>query len=182
MVTDGVNDYIEGTSGFIANYPFTISAWVKPSRVNVIQTLVMFGNSATNTTSYGIRLLATGAPSAVAQNTTARTATSTTILQANKRYHIIGVFNSSTSRTIYVDNSNPVTNTQTATFSATNQRRRIGRHPGTSTTNYYSGAIDEVRVYNKALTAEERQAIFMVPPTFDTQIAFTGTPTLYGSL
>lgn len=68
------------------------------------------------------------------------------------------------------------------TFSATNQRRRIARHPGVSTTNYYSGAIDEVRMYNKVLTTGERQAIFMVPPTFDTQTAFTGIPTLYGSL
>ena len=81
-----------------------------------------------------------------------------------------------------MDNTNPATNTQNATFSTTNPRRRIGRHPGTSTTNYFNGDIDEVRVYNKALTTEERQAIFMVPPTFDTQTAFTGTPTLYGSL
>lgn len=141
----------------------------------------MFGNSGKNTTFYGIRLVNANAV-AVGSNTAARLATNTTTLVAGRRYHIIGVFTSSTSRTIYVDNTNPATNTQTATFSATNPRRRIGRHPGLSTTNYFNGNIDEVRVYNKALTAEERQAIFMVPPTFDTQIAFTGTPTLYGSL
>jgi len=57
IFVDGNGDYIQNTSGFITGYPFTISAWIKTSRVNVTQTIAMFGNSATNTTYYGIRLV-----------------------------------------------------------------------------------------------------------------------------
>lgn len=181
IALNGTSRYIENTSGFITGYPFTISAWVKPATVVGTKVITMFGNSATNTTYYGIQLVAANAV-AIGSNTTARSSTSTVALSANKRYHIIGVFASSTSRTIYVDNANPVSTTTTATFATTNPRRRVGRHPGTSTTNYFSGNIDEVRVYKSALTAGERQNIFMIPPTFDEQTAFTGTPTLYGEL
>lgn len=147
---NGSSQYIENTSGFITAYPFTISAWVQPANVVGTKVIAMFGNSATDKTYYGIQLVATKAV-AIGCNTNARSSTSTVTLVANKRYHIIGVFVSSTSRTIYVDNANPVSTTTTATFAATNPRRRIGRHPGSSTTNYFSGNIDEVRVYDKAL-------------------------------
>jgi len=104
-------------------------------------------------------------------------------MTANKRYHVIGVFASTTSRTIYVDNANPVVgSTQAVTFVSTNPRRRIGATPGSSTTNYFSGNIDEVRVYSGILSTGYRQNIFMIPPTFDPLTTFTGTPTLYGEL
>lgn len=51
-----------------------------------------------------------------------------------------------------------------------------------TSTNYFSGDIDEVRVYNTALTTGERQNILMISPTFDTLTTYTGTPTLYGAL
>jgi len=124
LLNAGSSQYIENTSGFITAYPFTISAWIKTSRVNVTQEIAMFGNSATNTTYYGIRLVNANAV-AVSCNTTARSATSSVTLVANKRYHIIGVFASGNDQRIYVDNANPAQNATAVTFSSTNPRRRI---------------------------------------------------------
>ncbi len=67
------------------------------------------------------------------------------------------------------------------TLNTISQQRTVGKLPGTAT-NRFSGAIDEVRIYNRALSATEIQNLYMIPPTFDAQTAFTGTPILYGTL
>jgi hypothetical protein len=41
----------------------------------------------------------------------------------------------------------------------TNQQVRVGRYVGTNT-NYFSGYIDDVRIYNKTLTVQEIQTIY----------------------
>lgn len=178
MLLDGVNDYIENTSGFITAYPFSVSVWIKAGKITGTQGIVMFGNSATTTTYYGIQLV-NAKPSIVVRNTRARTATSTTALTAGKRYHLVGVFNSTTDRRLYLDGVQTASNTNNVSFSATNPQWRIGRYVG-STTNYFSGNIDEVHIYNKALSTAEINELYMIPPTFDALTTYTGTPTLYG--
>ncbi|HMS91635.1 MAG TPA: hypothetical protein PKC87_05420, partial [Candidatus Absconditabacterales bacterium] len=115
------------------------------------------GNSATTTTYYGIQLI-NGAPSIVARNTTARVNTSQTLL-TGQRYHIAGVFNSNTSRTLYLNGVPMVTATTTATFASTNQQVRIGRYVG-STTNYFDGYIDDSRIYARSLSSEEILSLY----------------------
>ena len=180
IFVDGNGDYIQNTSWFITWYPFTISAWVKTSRVNVTQVIATFGSTASASVYRRLQLVNNQAQIAL-RNTKAATVTSTATLVANKRYHIVWVFLSDTSRQIYVDNAYPsaAPSTTSAPFSNASPQRMIGskhRTPG----SYFSWWIDEVRVYNKALTTGERQELYMIPPTFDTQTAFTGTPTLYG--
>lgn len=180
MFFDGNGDYIENTSGIITGYPFTISAWVKSSRVNVNQTIVMFGPNNSTTAWFGIDL--TSAGKAEARSIT-RAAVSSTTLVANRWYHVVGIFTGNSNRVIYIDGVQVGSNTQSATLSTTLQQRRVGRRPGTTTTyGYFSGNIDEVRAYNKQLSIAEISELYMIPPTFDSQTAFTGTPVLYGEL
>jgi hypothetical protein len=72
------------------------------------------------------------------------------------------------------------TGTTAITLNTTTPRWTIGSYGGSTINNYFSGKIDEVRIYNKALSITQIQNIYFIPPTFDTQTVFTGTPTLYG--
>ncbi|HBB04544.1 TPA: hypothetical protein DCZ39_06765 [Patescibacteria group bacterium] len=73
------------------------------------------------------------------------------------------------------------TQTTSVSFStSTSNRMTIGRMGDSSPDRYLNGAVDEVRVYDKALSQTEIDSLYMIPPTFDVQTAFTGTPTLYG--
>jgi len=74
-------------------------------------------------------------------------------------YHIVGVFNSATDRKLYVNGDQHGANTSSVTFVTTNQQVRVGRYVGTNT-NYFSGYIDDVRIYNKTLTKQEIQTMY----------------------
>ncbi len=180
MLFNGSRQITRNTTPAITSYPFTISAWVRPDRVNIVQGIVAIGRSTTNNIYYGLMMNSTTFQ-AVARNTTSRTANGTIAAQAGKWYHVVGVFSSPTSRTIYVNGVQWATNTVSVTLNTISQQRTVGKLPGTAT-NRFSGAIDEVRIYNRALSATEIQNLYMIPPTFDAQTAFTGTPILYGTL
>ena len=88
IFVDGNGDYVDNRSGFIAAYPFTISAWVKTSRVNVTQVIAGFGSTASANVYRRIQLVNATAQIAL-RNGTATTVTSAATLVANKRYHIV---------------------------------------------------------------------------------------------
>lgn len=49
-----------------------------------------------------------------------------------------------------------------------------------SADRYFSGAIDEVRIYGAGITSSQIQNIYLIPPTFSPLTTYTGTPILYG--
>lgn len=53
----------------------------------------------------------------------------------------------------------------------------IGRY---STSQYRSGNIDEVHIYDNALNQTQIQNLYMVAPSYATSTVYTGTPTLTG--
>lgn len=177
---NGSRTISRATTPTISATPFTISAWVKPDRVTWNQGIVFRWRNNASTRYYGINLNATTFQ-ITARNTTARTANGTIAAQAGKWYHIVGIFASNTSRTIYVDGVQWWTSTNSVTFDTTSPEWTIGKYPGTAT-NYLSGSVDEVRIYNRVLSAAQIDELYMIPPSFDTQTVFTGTPTLYGEL
>ena len=147
-------------SGFvwITQFPVTFSAWVNADTIAWTDAIVMMWNSGTTTTYYGIQLVA-GAPSIVWSYTTARTTTSTMIIQTGKWYHIVWVFSTGNARSLYVNWQYQASATTVASFNATNPRIRVWRYVS-STTNYFDGYIDDVRIYNKVLSTWEIQSLY----------------------
>lgn len=73
---------------------------------------------------------------------------------------MVGVFASATSRTIYVNGiQGEVSTDSVALHTSAPQHRTVAKYPGTAN-NYFSGEIDEVRVYDHALSAQEIQFLY----------------------
>src|SRR6185503_4871796 len=63
---------------------------------------------------------------------------------------------------------------------ANNTNLGIGAEPATTVINFFQGALDDVRIYNRALTLAEIQALTGLPTPTPTNTAVppTDTPTL----
>ena len=76
-------------------------------------------------------------------------------------YHVVGTYSSSTNdMKIYIDGelSNTV-NVVAGAIDTNNQPLQIGRHQF-QTTTLFNGAIDDVRIYNRTLTAQEVKELY----------------------
>ncbi|EKD25486.1 MAG: hypothetical protein ACD_80C00046G0013 [uncultured bacterium (gcode 4)] len=180
MTFNGTNAYVYNNTDVITGYPFSFSTRVKPTDLNWAQVIYDIARSSSNSRYRGIMLNGNKA-AIISSNSTETITNGSTTLQAGKRYHIVWVFNSSTSKRLYVNGILDATQTTSVSFStSTSNRMTIGRMGDSSPDRYLNGAVDEVRVYDKALSQTEIDSLYMIPPTFDVQTAFTGTPTLYG--
>lgn len=181
MYFNWTNWYAQNTSTFITKYPFTISAWVKVGKITWTQGIVMFGGSNADSKYYGIQLDGGKASMVSKYILPERTFTAWPTLTVGQRVHIVGVFNKGTSRELYVNGVSVWEQTSYGgLFNTANPRWRLWAYPWSTTSNYYSWNIDEVRIYDKSLTTAEISDLYMDIPKLDPLTTYTATPTLYG--
>ena len=151
---DGVVDYIDVEDNLDLNpTAFTISAWIKRDTGTVNASIVSKRNF-TNTEGYDFRINGAGRL-AFSLNGGAATLTSSVAIPENEWHEVAVIYNSGTA-TLYIDG---VADTGSTTSSlpapiATSQKFLIAAADGfdPNTTDYFAGNIDEVRVWNRALT------------------------------
>ncbi len=154
---DGVDDYVALDDVFaeIAGRDLTISAWVKAPATNPNMQFIIAINSANGD---GNKLLC-GTPGNTATLSFGDTAwhhTTATVID-NTWHHIAFVLDDSANAiTVYVDGSNVTSFTSTMSI-ATDDLLSLGQEydPGLATGDFYSGQLDEVKVYDRALSEEE---------------------------
>jgi len=151
MRFDGINDYVDlGTDSRLnqSNNIFSISAWVKTGDSENWQWIYQFGQHS----DHKDRSLVINAGSKATLYTYSGDAVGTTTVTDNEWHHLVGTSDGTTTR-IYVDGV--LEKSATPTFSSfTYSGARIGiNNPG----GYYpfNGSIDEVAVYNTALSATD---------------------------
>jgi hypothetical protein len=166
---DGVDDYVALPTFDIAGSQLTIAAWVRSSSfpAGVSQRFVAKASgSATNSTYWMLGHASVGGVPRLRFQL--RTGTSTTTLTAasgnlpvNTWYHAVATYNGSTMR-LYLNGVEVGSVAKTgATATSASVPVSIGRSPEGS--NYAHGAIDDVRIYDRALAAGEVTTLMNEP-------------------
>jgi hypothetical protein len=156
---DGSTQYFSTTTGSLfADLPITMACWFITSNTTTNQGLL---NICDNTTGgQGIRLNAQGAVAGdpiriLSVGTATGSADTTTGFTANTWTHACGVFASATSRTVYINGGSPGTNTTNSSGTGEDRLFQGVTRAASAFSNYFSGSLAEVGVWNAALTADE---------------------------
>jgi hypothetical protein len=174
---DGVNDYVAGsTSPFnFADTTFTAAAWFKTTSIN--QVIISEGGGSAG---WFLGMSPDGAIRVMLKETShaynAYTADTVNTYNDGQWHHVAAVITTSTASAslnhadIYVDQVDgapPVSISEVKVYSygSTNQKWRIGARTDPDVPGFFSGSIDEVRIYNHGLTPEEIAAIVPEPAT-----------------
>jgi hypothetical protein len=156
---DGANDYInmgDPASGIFdfGTRDFTVGAWVKTTHTSfqVIASKV----SASADSGYSLRMAATGYPQFIFDDSTSNLAVSSVLINDGEWHHVVGVRSASTNMYIYVDGIRTGSDTISAAVDVSSTLSfMVGRRHGGDPAGYFNGTIDDVKVYNHALTDEQ---------------------------
>jgi hypothetical protein len=142
---------------------FSISAWVKKDNDTSAMNVFAQGNSSDNNPIISITFGGTNGlelinrnNSAVGLNTTITAATHG--ITAGSFHHLVVVF-TTTSYTLYVDGSSVSTGSFTANTGTFNTQN-IGVRQRVAYDSYFNGTIDQVRIFNKALSSSEVTTLY----------------------
>ncbi len=150
---DGVDDYVNvpAVNSFSANAPMTISAWFKPATINTggsVKCIVCIPNQTYDAA--GIGYLNNNLSFAIGTETYDTGGVNGGSIVANKWYFITGTFNGTVQK-LYL-NGAYVNQSLSATLNAFSSLKIGGNGGGT---RYFKGSLDDVRVYNRALSQDE---------------------------
>jgi hypothetical protein len=144
------NQYLSIPSTPVSSMPMTISCWFSVKNTSGGKAFVSVGET-TSAQRNQIGIL-NNVPTIFSVGTSITSATSSAAV-ADTLYHLCGVFESTTSRTIYFNGLNGVqTTTNSGTQNAANSILIGARYLLTA---YHSGIIAEVGIWNAVLTADE---------------------------
>ncbi len=168
---DGVNDYVDlgNPAGLQLTGSMTVSAWVYSSAFPGDDAPIV-SKRGTGELGYQLDTTVDTGPRTIGFKLTSSSGTNmfrygATTLQANTWYHIAGVYNA-TAGTLDVYLNGQLDNGSLVGTVTTSQRNstvnvNIGQRP--SGGFFFNGRIDDVRIYNRALTASENQAAMNTP-------------------
>ena len=140
---------------------YSLSLWVNTTSTTTGILLSKYGDTDA-ARAFTLQLRADGTIQMYERGTGTFEATDTTTTINDGNWHHIVVVRSSTSTIIYIDNS-PTTNNNT--FTSNNggtEPFRIGRD-NIGSPDYFNGSIDQVRMYDSALSASEVTTLYAEP-------------------
>ncbi len=146
-VFDGVDDYVDALNNESLNFTtFTISIWVKP--VSLIGSIGVIGNNAyiLKTTGDEIRLTTPSISDLTSSGA---------LLSVNEWNHIIVTFIVN-GTTYFYSNGKLISSTASGLINFPTDNLRLGTVSDTD----FNGSIDEVRIYNRALSATEIKRLY----------------------
>ena len=153
---DGNNDNVSVPDNAALNLSqgnFTLEFWAKPTIVDNTARWVVSKDNGNSSLDYLIGLNGANQWTFYAQNLTG-VAVGTTNAVANTWYHIAAVFENGY-RKLYVNGNLEATGTFNNTPVSSTSSLRIGSRYIGAPTQFFGGAIDELRIWSKALCSEE---------------------------
>lgn len=164
---DGVNDYVNAGNGNSLNIVgnITISAWVKFDNTNDVDIIVSRDNGGPGDatawsyefgreiTTNKLFLYSDGSGGEYQSVNSSSSITDTS-------WHHIAVTKNGSVVTFFIDGALDNSATMTQTFPSTSHSLHIGTENYSATTEKFDGLIDDVRVYNRALSAAEIKILY----------------------
>jgi hypothetical protein len=135
----------------------TVEAWIKADvwATSIFQGSIVAHDSWTSISEgWALRTGANGSLSfviALNNNGSWYEAQSTAIMSVNKWYHVAGTYDGSVVK-IYINGKEVGSVTQAGTITPSTVAMKIGNFPGPGANRYFDGQIDEVRIWNTALS------------------------------
>lgn len=154
---DGTDDLVDLGTGLDNNGELTISAWINADALTTRRLIVGNGNSSGAAIDYWLELGRTSGKLSALRSADELCVTGGTTLSTGTWYHVAVVISGSSSNwtcTLYLDGSNDGSASVTINANATNEQTAIGRG-GAFSGSYFDGQIEDVRIFNRALAAQE---------------------------
>jgi glucose/arabinose dehydrogenase/PKD repeat protein len=162
LTFDGVNDVVS-----IADHNeldltngMTLEAWVKPSALGTAWRTVIFKEQAAHMTYALYANTSTSRPAAQAYVGGQRDARGTSALATGAWAHLAGTYDGTTLR-LYVNGAQAATLATSGSMTVSTGQLKLGGNAIWG--EWYAGLIDDVRVYNRALSASELQSDMNAP-------------------
>ena len=171
---DGIDDYIDFGNGastlFDSSDSFTLAAWIKHSASSTFSTILARSDDNYQTFNYlmGVSNLSNGKLTFMADqaHVDSNWLKGTTNLATDTWYHVVSVYDNK-NMTVYVNgqqNGSGIFPAGGVGDSTANLYvGKTGQWPGYPDDRYFTGVIDEVRIYNRALTGSEVYDLSIVP-------------------
>ncbi len=162
---DGVNDYVVSTFTPTSVTDFTVSSWIKET-ANASIEFPLTNRDASANNGYGFLYENTGSGHTGPEILMANGGSlSRKIWGANLStgiwHHVVGTHVAgATTLTLYVDGVAGGTTFETAVSNPGNAGAFIFGRDGSATPFYFTGSLDEVRIYNRALSAGEVKQLY----------------------
>jgi hypothetical protein len=165
---DGVDDYVSIINPSSDNFgtgPMSVSAWIKTTTTSSFSTIIDNKTAGTNNAGFNLQLDGNKQPYfRVANGTTQFPVVATgKTLNDNQWHNIIGVFERTggVNDKIHIYVNGKLINTYSSVPSGwnitSNQNLLVGQYGGNG---YFNGQIDDVRIYNYALTSEQVKTLY----------------------
>jgi len=160
---DGGNDYVDvpDTPSISLTGNFALSVWIKTTSNSVQQGIIeKYTTTPPSISGYLIRIRSDGKLQAFSVNSagTLGSATSNTVITTNVWHYVAAVYDGATMK-IYLDGVQDVSASDTINPDDGSGTLKIGAR-GDDALTPFSGSIDDVRVYNRALPADEIQKLY----------------------
>ena len=156
---DASTEYLEIDQAVIPNWPVTMAAWFNSDDATVTQAILSVVDKDVAAKMHFLEVAGAvaGDPVRMASITAGSPeyATSTTGYTAGTWHHAAGVVSAADARAAYIDGGSKGTNAVAEDPGAVLDRTSIGRLGDSTPSQYFSGGIAEVAVWNAALTDAE---------------------------
>jgi len=154
---DGVNDYVgvANSSSLNPTSAITMEAWIKLSALNASKRIIRKASQWLlwfNASKQLEAIVVVGGSNV--------TATYTTLLSTGTWYHVVAKYDPTTTRVHLFLNGSEVATSSTKTGSIATTTNPLGIGAAYGGTEALQGTIDEVRIYNRALSAVEISALY----------------------
>jgi hypothetical protein len=158
---DGTSSYVNipASASLTSTNTMTVSAWVKTASSSPY-ILAMDPGCAKSTTHCGPYSLSTiNGGRFTINNFTGVVIDSSVSIADGKWHHVVGTYDKVNAK-IFVDGVQTGSTAYSNSISGTSLPIRIGGDDRTPVGNFFPGTIDDVRIYNRALSASEVQALY----------------------